>query len=93
MGCIVCENLEHTFEIRQREYNEARSSAYYRVSRKFAAYKNVDMERARNELEEHRLVCASALKVSAFLPVAAQLRLTPRESFRGDPRLTINQAA
>jgi len=39
----------------------------YRVSTKLAAYKNVDMERAKNELEEHQLVCASAVKVSALL--------------------------
>ncbi len=65
MGCVVCENLERVFKTKQKEYIEACSAAYYRVSRKFAAYKNVDMERARNELEEHRLVCVSALKDSA----------------------------
>jgi hypothetical protein len=66
MGCVVCETLERVFKTKQLEYIEACSAAYYRVSRKFAAYKNVDMERARNELEEHRLVCVSALNDSAF---------------------------
>jgi len=30
--------------------------------------KNVDMERARYELEEHRLVCVSAIRALALLP-------------------------
>jgi hypothetical protein len=29
---------------------------------------NVDMERSRYDLEEHRLVCASAITVRALLP-------------------------
>jgi hypothetical protein len=66
MGCVVCEDLERAFKTMQKEYLEACSAAYYRVSRKFAAYKNVDMERARNELEEHRLACVSALNDSAL---------------------------
>lgn len=66
MDCFVCENLERIFKTKQQEYIEACSAAYYRVSTKFAAYKNVDMERARNEFEEHQRVCASALSNSAF---------------------------
>jgi hypothetical protein len=30
--------------------------------------KNVDMERARYELEEHRLVCVTAIRALALLP-------------------------
>jgi hypothetical protein len=30
------------------------------VSTEFAAQKNVDMERAKNALEEHQLICVSA---------------------------------
>jgi hypothetical protein len=44
-------------------YVEALSAAYYRVSTELAAHKNVDMERAKSDLEEHRLVCVSATKV------------------------------
>lgn len=66
MGCVVCETLERVFKTRQLEYIEACSAAYYQVSRKFAAYKNVDMERARNELEEHRQFCVSALNDTAL---------------------------
>jgi len=38
---------------------EARSSAYYRVSTQLAAKRNVDMERATYDMEEHRAVCVS----------------------------------
>jgi hypothetical protein len=33
-----------------------------------AAFKNVEMERAKSDLEEHRLVCVSAIRVLALLP-------------------------
>jgi hypothetical protein len=66
MSCIVCNNLEQIFKTKQQEYVEACSAPYYRFSKKFAAYKNVDMERARYELEEHRLICVSAPNVSAY---------------------------
>jgi hypothetical protein len=60
MACLICKDLERTFELRRSQYIEARSAAYYRVSTELAAYKNVDMERAKSDLEEHRLVCVSA---------------------------------
>jgi len=50
MHCVLCENLERAFEAKRSEYIESGSLAYYRVSKKFAAYKNVEMERARLEL-------------------------------------------
>jgi hypothetical protein len=59
MDCSICKDLERTFESRRSQYVEARSAAYYRVSTELAAYKNVDMERAKSDLEEHQLVCAS----------------------------------
>lgn len=63
MDCLICKVLERAFESKRSKYREARTAAYYRVSTELAAYKNVDMERARYDLEEHRLVCASALMV------------------------------
>jgi len=60
--------LERALEARHSEYIEARSSAYYRVCTKLAAQKNVDMECAKSELEEHRFVCVSAVRVLALLP-------------------------
>jgi hypothetical protein len=60
MDCLECKSLEEAFEARLSKYSEARSAAYYRVSTELAAKKNVDMERARNDLEEHQTICASA---------------------------------
>ena len=68
MDCPICRNLERALEAGLSEYTEARSSACYQVSKRFASKKNVDMERARYELEEHRLVCVSAASVLALLP-------------------------
>jgi hypothetical protein len=57
MNCSVCKGLEEVCESRLNEYVKARSAAYYQVSTELAAYKNVEMERAKSELEEHRCVC------------------------------------
>jgi len=68
MNCQVCMNLEQVYEARLSEYAEARSSASYEICKKVAAQKNVEMERARYELEEHRLVCASLIRTIRHLP-------------------------
>jgi hypothetical protein len=68
MNCLICRDLARAFEAGLSEYIEARSSACYQVSKRLAARKNVDMERARYELEEHRLICVSAVRVLALLP-------------------------
>ena len=62
MECVKCRELRQALEFKLREYVEARSAAYYRVSTELAAHKKVDMERARNDLEEHQFVCVSAGK-------------------------------
>jgi hypothetical protein len=49
---LICKNLELAFESMRSKYVEARSAAYYQVSTELAAYKNVDMERAKSDLEE-----------------------------------------
>jgi len=85
MRCVLCRNLEIAFEARRSEYTEASSLAYYRVSKKFAAYMNVEMERARAELQEHRLECLSAANESAYQPVIAQRCIAPQEERRGAP--------
>ena len=71
MDCLICMALERTFESGRSKYIAARSAAYYRVSTELAASKNVDMERAKSDLEEHRLVCVSAVKVRQSGPSAA----------------------
>ncbi|HEX4922147.1 MAG TPA: hypothetical protein VFV92_15590, partial [Candidatus Bathyarchaeia archaeon] len=57
MNCLKCKNLEEAFESRLSQYIDACIAAYYRVTTELAAKKNVDMERAKNDLEEHQLVC------------------------------------
>jgi hypothetical protein len=59
MKCSICKDLERALESRRSKYIEALSAAYYRVSTELAAHKNVDMERAKSDLEEHRLVCVA----------------------------------
>ena len=68
MNCPICRDLERDFAAGLTEYVAARSSASYNVSKSFAAKRNVDMERARYDLEEHRLVCVSAARLFALLP-------------------------
>jgi hypothetical protein len=68
MGCPICRDLERAFETGLNEYIEARSSASFRVCTKLAANKNVEMERARYALGEHRLICVFAVRVFTLLP-------------------------
>jgi hypothetical protein len=60
MDCLVCKDLERTFASKREKYLEARSAAYYRISTEVAAIKNVDMERAKSQWEDHKRVCGSA---------------------------------
>jgi hypothetical protein len=83
MHCLLCENLERAFEARQKEYFESATLACYRVSRKFAAYKNVEMERARIELQEHQAVCVVAANLTGRLPSGTLLRPAAQEKRAG----------
>jgi hypothetical protein len=76
VNCAKCRELRQALEFKFGEYVEARSAAYYRVSTELAAHKNVDMERARNDLEEHQFVCVSAGKLRPRLdqPVAPAMQ-------------------
>jgi hypothetical protein len=47
----------------------ARSAAFYRISTEFAAKRQVDMERAKNDMEEHLLICRFATKARCLVPV------------------------
>jgi queuine/archaeosine tRNA-ribosyltransferase len=68
MGCLICRNLERAYEEELKEYMKALSSASYQFCTLFAAKKNVDMERAKYELEEHQKVCLYAEKIPVYLP-------------------------
>ena len=81
MGCSVCANLERNYAIALGEYIDARSSACYGVCTKPAARKNVEMERARYELEEHQQACAFAASSMplAPTPVTSKIPVTPKK--------------
>jgi hypothetical protein len=70
-SCLECENLIQTFESKVAKYLAARSAALYRISTEFAAKQQVDMERAKNDMEEHRLICLFAAKATAHGPGSA----------------------
>jgi len=63
MDCLKCMDLEQAFASSLSEYNEARFAAFYRVSTELAAKKNVDMERAKTDLQEHQSACPVTAKV------------------------------
>ncbi len=65
MNCPTCQDLERAYEVAFSQYMEARSSAWFSVSSDVVAHRNVDMERTRYDLEEHRLVCVSASRTVA----------------------------
>ena len=80
MHCQLCRNLEQAFETRRSAFVEASSLASFQVSNRFAAYLNVEMERALIELQDHRSICRTAVTESAGLPVV-QLRRPPQDAF------------
>jgi len=57
MNCLECRDLERAFKSRLGKYIESRSAAFYRVSTELAAKKQVDMERAKTDLQEHQSIC------------------------------------
>ena len=59
-SCSECENLNRVFESKLTGYLAARSAVLYRISTEFAAKQQVDMERARNDMEEHQSICSFA---------------------------------
>ena len=63
--CQECENLLRAFESMEIRYRVARSAVLYRISTEFAAKQQVDMERARYDMEEHMLICPFAAAVAA----------------------------
>jgi hypothetical protein len=56
-NCLECQNLSRVYESKLTKYLAARSAVLYRISTEFAAKQQVDMERAKNDMEEHQLTC------------------------------------
>ena len=66
--CLVCVDLTRALQVTLASYVEARSAAFYRVCTDIAAKREVDMERAKTDLQEHRLVCPSELNAAPQTP-------------------------
>ena len=59
MDCPVCETLKRTYEAWRGKYNAARTGVYHLVCTKLVASTYVEMERAKNDLEDHCQKCAN----------------------------------
>jgi len=66
------------------------SEACYVVTKRFAAYLNVEMERARIELQDHRSICRFIVSDATALPLTSLLRRPQQELLR---RGTLGTAA
>ena len=62
-NCPECESLKQVFESKLTGYLAARSAVLYLISTEFAAKQQVDMERARNDMEEHLSICSLAVEI------------------------------
>jgi hypothetical protein len=60
MSCVECKDLSRAFERTHASYVAAYSAPFYKISPEIAAKKQVDMERAKNDLQEHQLACPAA---------------------------------
>jgi hypothetical protein len=58
MNCSECTYLNRAFESAHVKYVEARYASFYRVSNEIAAREQVDMERAKSDLQEHQSMCS-----------------------------------
>lgn len=58
--CLECKDLDRVLKLTLASYLAARAAPFYRVCTDIAAKKEVDMERAKSDLQEHRLVCRFA---------------------------------
>lgn len=63
MNCVECAALDRTLKAALARYVEARSSAFFRVSTEFAAMNQVDLERAKTSIQDHKLVCPFGAEV------------------------------
>jgi hypothetical protein len=76
VGCSICTYLECALASRQSEYVSACSETFRRVSSKFAAYRVVEMERARSDLEMHRSECVASFAAAALQAPLQALKLS-----------------
>jgi hypothetical protein len=63
--CLECKDLDRALKLTLANYMAARAAPFYRICTDIAAKKEVDMERAKTDLEEHQLVCSYAIRAEA----------------------------
>ena len=60
--CLACKDLDRALKLTLASYMAARSAAFYRVCTDIADKKEVDMERAKTDLQEHQTACPFAIR-------------------------------
>ena len=83
MNCRQCNDLVQVFKSRLAGYVNARAAPYYRVSTELAARKQVDMERARADLEEHLRAWHYARNANDLQGVQRTVKGKEREKLSG----------
>jgi hypothetical protein len=71
-NCLVCQNLNRVYESKRAKYLAARSAVLHRICNEFAARQQVDMERAKNDMEEHLWTCTFTAKARCLALVPVQ---------------------
>lgn len=66
MDCLLCKELSRLVDRSSSEYRDSRSSSFYQVSTEIAAMRQVEMERAKTNLQEHQLICDSSPRIRTF---------------------------
>ncbi len=79
MMCAECRNLHRVVVLAQGRHADALAAAFYRVSTRIAAIREVDMERAADDLYEHQLTCPLALEqptasASTSIPIISKIK-------------------
>jgi len=64
LRCSQCRELDRMLRRKLAKYAEACASPFYRVTKELAARSQVNMERARNDLKEHLLICTDRAAVA-----------------------------
>ena len=80
MDCLICVHLGQSFKSKLTNYCEARSAIFHQVSTELTAKTRVDMERARIDLEEHRLECPvkKSRSFGSAVPILPNCSLQPQ---------------
>jgi hypothetical protein len=91
VDCPVCETLKRTYEAWRSNYNAARTGVYHLICTKLVASIYVEMERAKNDLEDHGRRCVNHIVLpladahankSGALPIEPALLRPGRDLFK-----------